>query len=195
MAEKTEKNAEQGTPDVPLDNELFVDEVPQGDLTLDSHRTNLVRGESDLDATEELSEEDVFSGEDFYEPLADSAAPATAQSDIEPVDEQIVADQPLLVSSGRKRFSALQKALFVSIVTIAAILLYTLLKSPPRPATGTIPAVRRSPVAHRAPSSELPLEDLAQPTPTQTPKPQSFPIRSVVLFQIHNLFHTNQFCG
>jgi len=128
MAEKREKAAEQGASEVPLDSELFVDEVPQGDLKPDEPRTDLVRGESDLDATEELSEEDVFSGEDFYEPLADSAAPAVAQSDTEPVDEQIVTGQPLLVSSGRKRFSVIQKVLMVSIVAIAAILLYTLLK-------------------------------------------------------------------
>ena len=181
MAGKTEKTAEQDVPEVPVDSELFVDEVPQEDFTPDEAPTNLVRGESDLDTTEELSEEDVFSGEDFYEPLADSAAPATAQSDTEPVDEQIAADQPLLVSSGRKRFSALQKVLVVSIVTIAAILLYTLLKSPPRPATGTMPAVQRSPL--RISASESSDEDLAQPTSAQTQKPQSLPLPRTVLVQ------------
>jgi len=175
MTREKQKAAEHGAAEVPSDNELFVDEVPQGDLKPDEPRTNLVRGESDLETIEELSEEEVFSGEDFYEPLADSAAPAAAQSDTEPVDEQIAADQPLLVSSGRKRFSVIQKVLMVSIVTIAAILLYTLLKTPPRPAAGTIPAVRRSPVAHRAASSESPAEDLAQPTPAQAPKPQLLP--------------------
>ena len=142
--EEQKDNLEENTSEVPLDRELFAGEVH-----------------------EELSEREAFAGdEDFYKRLADSAQDATA-------GQPDGASQPPLVPIRYKYyFSNLQKVLVVSIVAIAAILLYALTKSPSQPAASPSPT---EPTVRQASSVKPPIEDAAQKLPQQPQESEPMP--------------------
>jgi len=129
MATEEQKNVlQQNASGVPSDSELFTGEV---------HK--------------ELSEREVFVGdEDFYSLLADSTPAAAAQ-------QPAGATQTPLRPIQHKRFSSLQKVLITAIIVIGAILLYVLLEPLLRP-LNKIP----TPTAQQAHPSELPVEDSTQ---------------------------------
>jgi len=137
--EKQKDNLEENTSEVPSDHELFAGEVH-----------------------EELSEREAFAGdEDFYKRLADSTQDAEA-------GQPAGASQPPLGLIRHKYyFSNLQKVLVAGIVAIAAILLYVLLKSLPRPATG-----RTTPTVQQPATPKPPAEHLVQKAPQQIKKPE-----------------------
>ncbi|MHC4436023.1 MAG: tetratricopeptide repeat protein [Planctomycetota bacterium] len=107
------------TPEAPLDGEVFADETPEQDLRSDMEQ-------SDLGIHQELSEYDLFAGdEDFYNLLAES-------SQEEPVEQPAGERQWLqgLDKYKYQHFSNLQKILAVSILAVVSMLLYLLFKSP-----------------------------------------------------------------
>lgn len=109
---------------------------------------------SATEARDQPSEREVFVGDEaFFKQLADSGQTTTAQ-------QLSNASQPLPVPFKHKRFSTLQKALIASIVVIAAMLLYTLLKSRPGPVTSRSPTsvYKRPSVVQRTPSTKPPAE-------------------------------------
>jgi len=78
---------------------------------------------------EELSEREIFAGdEDFYKLLADQGTPQTAATPSQPAETG--SGEPTRQPIWHQYFSAFLKALVVSIVVIAVILLYMFLKSP-----------------------------------------------------------------
>jgi len=139
MATEEQKNAlRQDTYEVPSDSELFTDEVRR-----------------------ELSERDVFVGdEDFYKLLADST-PAAA------VQQLAGAGQAPMRTIQYKHFSTLQKVLIAAIIVIGAILLYVLLKPLLRP-LNKIP----TPAAQQPRPSTSPAEDSTQAVQEQVQKPE-----------------------
>jgi tetratricopeptide (TPR) repeat protein len=141
MATEEQKEIlEENTSEVPSDSELFAGEVH-----------------------EELSEREVFAGdEDFYKRLADSSQAAAPR---QPAGASQPPSTPIRF---KYYFSNLQKVLVVSIVVIAAILLYTLLKFLPESATGRI-----TPTSQQTSTTKLPAEHLVQKIPQQIPKPES----------------------
>jgi hypothetical protein len=120
-----EAGAQENTTDVPSDGELFTDETHEPES-----RTDLDL--STLGAIKQLSEQEVFAGdEDFYKLLADSARDTAAQPDTGRFQQDL---------SQHKRFSSLQKILAVSIVAVVSMLLYVLLKSSSGLVSSSIPA-------------------------------------------------------
>jgi len=152
MAAENQQQLEDSTSEVPENHEIFVDGLPDG-------------------AThEQLSEHEVFVGdEDFYKRLADSVQATTTQ-------KPVSLGWPLAAPIWLKRFSTIQKVLAVSIIAIAATLLYALLKSPSKPlpdiAAAPTPADEQIPTAQQAFSPESPVEDFAQAAPRQIQKPE-----------------------
>jgi len=150
MATEEQKNIpEENTSEVPSDSELFAGEVH-----------------------EELSERNVFAGdEDFHKSAsggADSTQDAAAAEPVATAQPADISEPPLVPIRHKYHFSNLQKTLLVGIVAIAAILLYALLKSLPESATGrTVPAVQQT----SAPKP--PAEHLVQKAPQQIQKPES----------------------
>ena len=117
-----EAGDQENTSEVPSDGELFTDEAHEP-----GSRTGLDL--STLGAIEQLSEQEVFAGdEDLYKLLADSARDTAAQSGTGRFRQ---------ASSRYKRFSSLQKILAVSIVAVISMLLYVLLTSPSGPVTSS----------------------------------------------------------
>lgn len=123
----------------------------------------------------ELSERDVFAGdEDFYKLLAEST-----QSKI----SQPVAD-PASTRASKRRFSAgsilpwrlslLQKVLVVSIVAIASMLLYVLLKPTIGPVISSAIKTNNQavPAVQQTPSSTLPVTNSTQIAQDQVQKPE-----------------------
>jgi tetratricopeptide (TPR) repeat protein len=105
MATENEQVTEENPSDPPSDNELFAAEVH-----------------------EQPSERDIFAGdEDFFKELANWGRVAGSQRHAD-------TSHSFPVPVRRKRFSTVQKVLFVGIVMTAAMLSYTLLKSPTEPA-------------------------------------------------------------
>jgi len=109
MATENQQNTLEGNPsELPADHELFAGKVH-----------------------EELSEREVFAGdEDLYKLLQDTATatknpPAPAETD--------TAKPPIipLIPFRRKHLSTLQKALILSIVAVTVMLIYSLIKPPP----------------------------------------------------------------
>jgi len=99
------------TPSVPADSELFAGEANKADS---------MAGDAIFVTQEGLSAQEVFAGdEDLYKYLADTAKPAKTEEPAVPMPSEIA---PI----PHKRFSIVQKVLAVSIVTIAAMLLYAL---------------------------------------------------------------------
>jgi hypothetical protein len=105
--EKQQTILEENTSEIPSDRELFTADIhgddPKADLS--SPKVN-----------EELSERDVFVG-----------------------DEEFDATRLSSLLTGYKRFSIVQKVLAISIVVIAAMLLCALLMSPSEPVAGPAP--------------------------------------------------------
>jgi tetratricopeptide (TPR) repeat protein len=119
---------------------------------------------------EELSDSDIFAGdEDFQLFLAGQARAQTAAKRtrrIEPAPGQLPD-----VQTHHRNFSTLQKVLAVSIIIIAAILVFTLLKSHLLPVTNRhIP-----PVAQQTPPAKPAVEVPKQPRPEQIQKPEPAP--------------------
>jgi len=113
---------------------------------------------------EELSERETFAGdEDFYKLLASQGTAQTAVTPSQPT-ETGPSEIPK-VPIWHKYFSAFLKALAVSIVVIAAILLYIFLKSPLVLVTNWHPPS----LAQQTPTAPKP------PVPEQTQKPESVP--------------------
>ena len=104
--EEQENVLKENTSEVPSDSELFTDEVRR-----------------------ELSEREVFVGdEDFYILLEDSAPTTGVQSVTGPAGERTRAHRSPRGSIRNKRFSTLQKVLVAGIIVIEAMLVYVLLK-------------------------------------------------------------------
>ena len=145
------------TPEVPLDGEVFANETPEQDLRSDM-------GQSDLGIGQELSEYDLFAGdEDFYNLLAES-------SQEEPVEQPTGERQWLQGLNKHKyqRFSNLQKILAVTILALVSMLLYVLFKSPQGSIAGSasITAEQFTQSAQQDSGSE-------QTTQTQIPQSES----------------------
>jgi len=136
MAIEEQKNVlKENTSEVPSDSELFTGEV---------HR--------------ELSEREVFVGdEDFYRLLEDSTPAAAVQSVTSPSGAWTRARRSMRGSILHKRFSTLQKLLLTGIITIEVMLLYVLLKPLLWP-VNKIP----TPIAQQTPLSKLPAGDSSQ---------------------------------
>ena len=145
MATEEQKNVlKENTSEVPSDSELFTGEVRR-----------------------ELSERDVFVGdEDFYRLLEESTPTAAVQSVTSPTDARTRARRSTRGAIRHKRFSTLQKVLVAGIITIEAMLLYVVLKPllwPPN----KIP----TPTAQQARPSKLPAGDSTQVVQEQVQKP------------------------
>ena len=144
MAAEEQKNVlQQDTSDVPLDSELFTDEVRR-----------------------ELSERDVFVGdEDFYKLLADSTQAAAVQ-------QPAGASQIPLQSIQHKRFSALQKVLIAAIIVVGAMLLYAVLEPLLRPLNEIpTPAAQQAPPSESPveDSTQVVQEQIQKPEPLFPP--------------------------
>ena len=107
MATEEQKNVlQQDSSEVPSDSELFTGEVRR-----------------------ELSEREVFVGdEDFYRLLEDSSPTTAVQSVTGPAGARTSARRSSWESIRHKRFSTLQKVLVAGIIAIEAMLVYVLLK-------------------------------------------------------------------
>jgi len=129
MAAEEQKNVpdEDNTSEVRSDGEIFTDETheetPDADID-----------QSDLGIREELSDYELFAGdEDFYNLLAESSRETPIQ---QPVGER---PEPQKFNQYRfQRFSTLQKILAVSIIAVISMLLYVLLKSPSGLVAGSV---------------------------------------------------------
>lgn len=144
--ENKQTTFETNTSELPPDSELFAGEVQ-----------------------EELSEREVFSGDEaFYKSLADSSQPTTMPPGFPAADRA----RPTAPPIWKKRFSGLQKALALTIILVTTILFYTLLK-PPTPAHRrrriTVTSARRTAPAQPVQARRIPPEDLAHTPPRQTP--------------------------
>jgi tetratricopeptide (TPR) repeat protein len=138
---------EQSPPEVPPDHELFAGEVH-----------------------EELSEREVFVGnEDFYKLLADSAQAAATQ----PRQAGTGISLSALFPPRNKHFSTAQKVLAAGIVAIGAMLLYALLKSPSGPTTNIAltPATPKtsSPKPSTERSAQIGQQQIQKPEPVLSP--------------------------
>ncbi|MHC4750984.1 MAG: hypothetical protein ACYTFW_14060, partial [Planctomycetota bacterium] len=148
-----EAGAQENPSEVLSDGELVTDKTNEGDTPADLDL-------SAFEAHEQLSEHEVFAGdEDFYELLADSARDDALQT----VTRQLEQD-----SDRHKRFSSLQKILAVSIVAVVSMLLYVFLKYPSGVVTSPTPAFpeQAGPAARQAPTSgspaTIPIQQVAQ---------------------------------
>ena len=141
MATENQQVTEEKPSDPPPDNELFAAEVH-----------------------EQPSDRDIFAGdEDFFKELASWGRTAGPQKHAD-------TSQSFPVPARRKRFSTIQKVLFVGIVMTGAMLSYTLLKSPTEPASRYAPtSTDHTPLdTRRKPPTEQPSEILYQPAHLQT---------------------------
>jgi tetratricopeptide (TPR) repeat protein len=131
------------------------------------------RGSLVPEAPEEFAEDDTLSlDEGAYKPLQDPAEPSlSGQSSDE--------FEPALPSVHIQRFSALQKLLVVSIIFVAAVLAYAVLKPSSRriadlvagPARRKEPAGRQVHRAQPAPRQEVPTDDVTQKEPSEPNRP------------------------
>ena len=152
MAAEEQKDVldEGSTSEVQSDGEIFTDEAHEETPGADIEQ-------SDLGIQEELSEYELFAGdEDFYNILAESSGQT-------PVDRETPVEQPAGERQWSQRFnhykyqrfSTLQKILAVSILAVVSMLLYVLLKSPSGLVAGSasIPAGQSAQPTGRAPVS------------------------------------------
>jgi len=135
MAAEEQKDVldEDSTSEVLSDDEIFTDDVDEESLKADIKQDDADEEslkadieQSDLGIQEELSEYELFAGdEDFYNILAESSRET-------PVEKPAGERQWLQKLNQYKyqRFTTLQKILAVSIIAIVSMLLYVLLKSP-----------------------------------------------------------------
>ena len=134
MATENQKTTLEENPDKPgpSDHELFAGEV---------HEELSEREAFAGEVYEELSEREVFVGdEDFYKHLADSSQADTTQSRLQRA--WTGANRPLLMPTGHKRFSTIQKVLVVSIAVILAVLVYELFPPAPTPTIQQTPSLK-----------------------------------------------------
>ena len=119
---------------------------------------------------EELSDNEIFAGdEDFQLFLASQARAQTAARRTRRAD--LAPGKLPDVQTHHRNFSTLQKVLAVSIIIIAAIVVFALLKSPLLPVTNR----RIPPVAQQTPPAKPAVEVPEQPRPEQIQKPESTP--------------------
>jgi tetratricopeptide (TPR) repeat protein len=124
--------------EVPSDGEVFSDEAPGQELKSDIEQSDLGIHQSTGHLTAELSEYDLFAGdEDFYNLLEESSQEQTVE---QPAGEPRIPQG--LNPYKLRRFSNLQKILAVSILAVVSMLLYVLFKSPSGSVAGSasIPA-------------------------------------------------------
>jgi len=128
--------------ETPSDGEVFTDKAPEEELKSDIKQ-------SDLGIHQELSEYDLFAGdEDFYSLLAESSQDKSVK---QPVGERQLFQR--LDKYKYQRLTKFQKILAISIFAVISMLLYVLLNSP----SGTI-----------AGSASIPAEQSIQPTQQQS---------------------------
>ncbi len=121
---------------------------------------------------EKLSERETFAGdEDFYKLLARQGQAQTAATQSQHAETDQSAEGGPEVSIWHKYFSTFQKVLAVSIVAIAALLLYKLLKSP----LVLVANWHQPPAAQQTPPP-TPVEDSTQAVPEQIQKPVSLKV-------------------
>ena len=165
MAAEEQKNVldEDSTSEVQSDGEIFTDDAHEGSLKADIEQ-------SDLGIQEELSEYELFAGdEDFYNLLAESSRQAPVE---QPVGER---PRPQRLNHYKyRRFSILQKILAVSIIAIVSMLLYVLLKSPSGLVAGSasIPAGESAQPTGQAPVSMASVDSSQQVMQTQIQEPE-----------------------
>jgi len=144
--------------EVPSDGEVFSDEAREEDLKSDMKQ-------SDLGIHRELSEYDLFAGdEDFYNLLEESSRQTSVgQSAVELQVPQVLSRFKF------QRFSKLQKILAVSILAVVSMLLYVLFKSPSGSVAGSasIPAEQTMQPAQQQSISSPSVSGSGQVTPTQ----------------------------
>jgi len=183
MAAEEQKDVfdEDSTSEVQSDGEIFADDAREGSLKADIEQ-------SDLGIHEELSEYELFAGdEDFYNLLAESSEQTQVEREIPveretPVEREIPAELPLgerqwlqrLNQYKYRRFSNLQKILAVSIIAVVSMLLYVLLKSPSGLVAGSasIPAGQSSQPAGRASLSRASADGSQQVMQAQIQEPE-----------------------
>jgi len=133
MAEEEQKNVldEDITSEAHSTSGVFAHEAQLGNLKWNPQKdgkmgTRADVDESDLGFNEELSEYELFAGdEDFYKLLAESSRQTQVERDF----NELRAEHKLNWSK-YKRFSYLQKILIISIFAVVSVLLYVLFKSP-----------------------------------------------------------------
>jgi len=139
-----------------------------------------------LAAHEQLSAHDVFVGdEDFYKLLQDSAEDS-------PADAAVTRGQSEKGVIRRKRFSSVQRILALSIVAVASMLVYVLVKYPSgRLVSPASTAVRNATVdSQQRPVSEPSVTESvqAEPEQTQEPEPVISPTQPVSLEVARNFY-------
>ena len=166
MAAEEQKNVldEDSTSEVLSDGEIFSDEAHEG-----SHKADIEQ--SDLGIQEELSEYELFAGdEDFYNLLAESSGQT-------PVEQSVSGRQWLqrLNQYKYQRFTILQKILAVSIIAFVSMLLYVLLKSPSGlvASSASMPAGESAQATGRAPVSRPSADGSQQVMLAQIQEPES----------------------
>ncbi len=135
------------------DEGITSEELSDGELFTEAHEESLKSDikQSDLGIHEELSEYELFAGdEDFYKLLAESSP----QRPVEQSAGERQAPQELNRYK-YQRFTTLQKILAVSIIAIISMLLYVLLKSPTgiHAGSASVPAGRSGQPASQTPRS------------------------------------------
>jgi len=165
MAAEEQKNVlgEDSTSEVQSDGEIFTDDAHEESLKADIEQ-------SDLGIQEELSEYELFAGdEDFYNLLAESSRQTPVE---QPVGER---QRPQRLNHYKyQRFTTLQKILAVSIIAIVSMLLYVLLKSPSGLVAGSasIPVGESTQPTEPAPVSIAPAESSQQVIQAQIQEPE-----------------------
>jgi len=166
---------EDNTSEVQSDGEVFADDAHEGSLKADIEQ-------SDLGIGEELSEYELFAGdEDFYTLLAESSEQTPVDRETR-VDKEKRVEQPVgehqwlqrLNQYKYRRFSNLQKILAVSIIAVVSMLLYVLLKSPSGLVAGSasIPAGESAQPTGRAPLSRASADNSQQVMQAQIQDPE-----------------------
>jgi tetratricopeptide (TPR) repeat protein len=120
---------------------------------------------------EELSEHELFAGDqDFYKLLADSAEAAATQQ-----DPGASWHRPVFMWG--KRFSTIQKVIAAGIITLVVMLLYTLVKTPSRPNANTTPPAflqkQEGGAMQQPPLTKPSTDDSTQVTQKTVEKPES----------------------
>jgi len=170
MATENEKNAlDESSSDLQSDSELFADAAPGENLEVNSW---------DADSPRQLSQRDVFVGdEDFYKLLDESSRqkPATRPVVIKPSQEG---------PGSYERLSPLQKALTAGIVIAILIILHGLFRAggrpeaePSRSTDQTKPEAPQSPALEPAAADSPPVVR----EPIQEPRPRFLPAQSFSL--------------
>lgn len=142
-AENEKTILDENTSEVPSDRELFAGDV---------------REEFSAGEVFTANRKDSVKDEDFQVPVNSAQATMTPQL--------VGTSRSSLATIRVKRFSTAQKVLAGSIIVIAVMLLYALLKSSSEPAAtiARAPAERIPPVIQQAPSTKLPAEQLPKPS-------------------------------